>query len=200
MKRFMDLIISLTIVTLLSPVILIVTLMVRVKMGSPVYFKQERPGLKGKLFFLYKFRTMNSLKDEQGNLQSDGVRLTPFGKILRKYSLDEIPQLINVIKGDMSLVGPRPLLTEYLKLYTENQNKRHDVKPGITGWAQVNGRNSISWEEKFELDVWYVENQSIFLDFRILFLTFVKVIKSEGIQNGNHATMPDFKGDKYYEG
>lgn len=200
MKRAIDLTISLTLLILFSPIILIVAVMVRFKMGAPILFTQQRPGLHGKPFYLYKFRTMINLHDDQGNLLSDDVRLTKLGKFLRKFSLDEFPQLMNVVKGEMSLVGPRPLLMEYLELYTENQNKRHKVKPGITGWAQVNGRNSISWEEKFEYDVWYVENQSILIDLKILFLTFIKVIKSEGIQNGKNSTMPVFRGDKHYEG
>jgi len=200
MKRVIDLTVSLTLLILFSPIILIVAVMVRLKMGAPILFTQQRPGLQGKPFYLYKFRTMINLHDEQGNLLSDDVRLTKFGKFLRKYSLDEFPQLINVVKGEMSLVGPRPLLMEYLDLYTEDQNKRHKVKPGITGWAQVNGRNSISWEDKFEHDVWYVENQNFLLDIKILVLTIVKVIKSEGIQNGKNSTMPVFRGNKHYEG
>ncbi|WP_430509936.1 sugar transferase [Gottfriedia solisilvae] len=200
MKRVIDLTISLTLLILFSLIILIVAVMVRVKMGAPILFAQQRPGLQGKPFYLYKFRTMINLHDDQGNLLSDDLRLTKLGKFLRKFSLDEFPQLINVVKGEMSLVGPRPLLMEYLELYSENQNKRHNVRPGITGWAQVNGRNSISWEEKFEYDVWYVENQSIVIDLKILFLTLIKVIKSEGIQNGKNSTMPVFRGNKHYEG
>jgi sugar transferase EpsL len=194
MKRLFDLLISISLLLLFIPLIIVVAMLVRKKLGSPVVFKQERPGLNGKPFYLYKFRTMTDTKDNEGNLLSDSIRLTSFGSFLRKYSLDELLQLVNVIKGDLSLVGPRPLLNDYLPLYTEEQAKRNNVRPGITGWAQVNGRNSITWEEKFNLDVWYVENQSFLLDFKILLLTFVKVLKSEGIQNANHATMPIFEG------
>ncbi|GHH97722.1 putative sugar transferase EpsL [Neobacillus kokaensis] len=163
-------------------------------MGSPVLFKQVRPGLHGKPFVIYKFRTMTDERDSYGELLPEHLRLTSFGSYLRKYSLDELPQLINVIRGDISLVGPRPLKMEYLSLYTPFQAKRHDVKPGITGWAQVNGRNMISWEKRFELDVWYVENRSVLLDFKILVMTFKKVIKSEGINQEGHASMPNFTG------
>ena len=183
MKRCFDLFCANLLFILSIPILLIVALLVKVKLGSPVIFKQQRPGLNEIPFYLYKFRTMTDQRDFQGNLLPDHIRLTSFGKFLRKYSLDEIPQLINVIKGDLSLVGPRPLLMEYLPLYTDEQAKRHLVRPGITGWAQVNGRNAITWEEKFKLDVWYVENQSVLLDIKILYLTFFKVIKSEGIQN-----------------
>lgn len=194
MKRLIDLLISISLVIFASFFIIVLAGLVRSKLGSPVLFKQQRPGLHGKPFYLYKFRTMTDARDEEGNLLPDDVRLTPFGQFLRKYSLDELMQLVNVIKGDLSLVGPRPLLMDYLSLYTEEQGKRHSVKPGMTGWAQVNGRNQISWEEKFKLDVWYVENQSLLLDFKILILTVFKVLKSDGIQNGNHATMPIFEG------
>lgn len=196
MKRIMDLVISLTLLILLSPVILFTAILVRLKMGAPVLFKQQRPGKDSNPFYLYKFRTMASLKDKQGNLLSDQARLTTTGKFLRKYSLDEFPQLINVVKGDMSLVGPRPLLMEYLPLYTEEQMLRHNVSPGITGWAQVNGRNTITWEEKFNMDTWYVRNQSIFLDLKILFLTILKVAKKEGITQQGHVTIEKFKGTK----
>lgn len=189
-----DICISLSLLLCFSFIILMVAILVRLKLGSPILFKQERPGLHGKPFYLHKFRTMTDARNAEGELLPDSFRLTPFGKFLRKYSLDELPQLINVLKGELSLVGPRPLLMEYLPLYSAEQAKRHDVKPGITGWAQVNGRNSISWNEKFGLDVWYVENQSFFLDLKILYMTFMKVVKSEGIQNGNHVTMPIFKG------
>lgn len=194
MKRLFDLLVSISLLLLCIPLIIVVALLVKKKLGSPVVFKQQRPGLKGKPFYLYKFRTMTDAKDKEGNLLSDSIRLTSFGQFLRKYSLDELLQLVNVIKGELSLVGPRPLLKDYLPLYTEEQAKRHNVKPGITGWAQINGRNAISWEEKFNLDVWYVENQSFLLDLKILALTFKKVLKSEGIQNTNHATMPIFEG------
>ncbi|MFB6649928.1 sugar transferase [Bacillus toyonensis] len=175
---------------------MIVVILVRIKLGSPIIFKQMRPGLYGKAFYLYKFRTMTDARDSKGELLADQVRLTSFGKFLRKYSLDELPQLINVVKGDLSLVGPRPLLMEYLPLYSNEQVKRHHVKPGITGWAQVNGRNAITWEKKFALDVWYVNNQSFLLDMKILFLTVIKVIKSEGINQVGHVTMERFTGAK----
>ncbi|MGG0593569.1 sugar transferase [Priestia megaterium] len=196
MKRVMDIVTSLTLLTLFSPVMLFTAILVRLKMGAPVLFKQQRPGKDGKPFYLYKFRTMANLEDKQGNLLSDQVRLTGTGKFLRKYSLDELPQLINVVKGDMSLVGPRPLLMEYLSLYTEEQMLRHNVRPGITGWAQVNGRNAIAWEEKFKLDTWYVRNQSMFLDFKILLFTVLKVVKREGITQQDHVTIEKFKGTK----
>ncbi|MCQ6275284.1 sugar transferase [Bacillus sp. V3B] len=196
MKRCFDLFSSITLFILAIPILLIVAILVKIKLGSPVIFKQKRPGLHEKPFYLYKFRTMTDQRDQQGNPLPDHVRLTSFGKFLRKYSLDELPQLINVIKGDLSLVGPRPLLMEYLPLYTEEQAKRNQVRPGITGWAQINGRNAITWEEKFKLDVWYVENYSLLLDIKILFLTFMKVAKSEGISQANHVTMESFKGNK----
>jgi len=196
MKRLMDLIVSGIALILLAPLIIVIALLVRYKLGSPVIFKQKRPGLHGKPFYLYKFRTMTEERDEKGELLPDHLRLTPFGQFLRKYSLDELPQLFNVLKGDISLVGPRPLLMEYLELYTPEQARRHEVKPGITGWAQVNGRNAISWEEKFELDVWYVDHQSFWLDLKILFLTVIKVLKSEGISHEGHVTMEKFTGTK----
>jgi len=196
MKRVMDLVTSLTLLTLFSPVMMFTAILVRLKMGAPVLFKQQRPGKDGKPFYLYKFRTMANLEDKQGNLLSDQVRLTGTGKFLRKYSLDELPQFINVVKGDMSLVGPRPLLMEYLSLYTEEQMLRHNVRPGITGWAQVNGRNAIAWEEKFKLDTWYVRNQSMFLDLKILLFTVLKVVKKEGITQQGHVTIEKFKGTK----
>jgi sugar transferase EpsL len=182
---------------LLLPIILFIAVLVRWKLGSSVIFKQQRPGLHGKPFYLYKFRTMTDARDSHGNLLPDYIRLTPFGQMLRKYSLDELLQLINVIKGDISLVGPRPLLMDYLPLYTEEQAKRHLVRPGITGWAQINGRNEISWEEKFKLDVWYVENMSFLLDLKIIFLTASKVLKPEGISHGNHVTMEKFSGSNF---
>lgn len=162
-------------------------------MGRPIFFKQVRPGLYGKPFVLYKFRTMLDLRDQTGKMLPDERRLTSFGRWLRSTSLDELPVLFNVLKGDMSLVGPRPLLMEYLDRYTPEQARRHEVKPGITGWAQINGRNAISWEEKFALDVWYVDNWSLLLDFRIIFLTILKVLKHEGISADGYATMPEFK-------
>lgn len=194
MKRCFDMFISLFLLLCFSFVIALIAIFVKFKLGSPIFFKQERPGLYGKPFNLYKFRTMTDARDSNNELLSDHARLTKFGEFLRKYSLDELPQLVNVLKGQLSLVGPRPLLMEYLPLYSKEQSKRHNVRPGITGWAQINGRNSISWDEKFKLDVWYVENQSFLLDLKILYLTFRKVLKSEGITNDNHVTMPVFKG------
>ncbi|MGG2066211.1 sugar transferase [Bacillus sp. S14(2024)] len=199
MKRLFDVLISSCLLLLFSGILLTVFILIRIKLGSPVIFKQKRPGLQGKLFYIYKFRTMTNEKDQQGNLLPDDARLTSFGRLLRKLSLDELPQLINVIKGDISLVGPRPLLIEYLPLYTAEQARRHEVRPGITGWAQVNGRNAISWEDKFTLDVWYIDNLSFWLDIKILFLTVVKVFKTEGISQQGHATMEKFNGSKLYK-
>ncbi|MGG0237751.1 sugar transferase [Bacillus rhizoplanae] len=196
MKRLFDLVISLSLLLCFSSVIFVVAILVRLKLGSPILFKQQRPGLYGEPFYLYKFRTMTDARDNNGEFLPDQVRLTSFGKFLRKYSLDELPQLINVVKGNLSLVGPRPLLMEYLPLYSNEQAKRHHVKPGITGWAQVNGRNAITWEEKFELDVWYVNHQSFLFDMKILFLTVIKVFKSEGINQVGHVTMERFSGTK----
>lgn len=196
MKRFFDLIAASVLLVLLWPLILITAILVRIKLGSPVLFKQQRAGLHGRPFELYKFRTMTYETDASGKLLPDSQRLTSFGKTLRAFSLDELPQLVNVIRGDLSLVGPRPLLMEYLPLYTEEQARRHEVRPGMTGWAQVNGRNSISWEEKFELDLWYVEHQSLLLDLKILLLTVIKVLKTEGIHHQNHVTMEKFTGSK----
>lgn len=193
-KRIMDLILSLLAIMVLSPVLLIVAILVRVKLGSPVIFKQKRPGLNEKIFTLYKFRTMTDEKDENGVLLPDSVRLTSFGKFLRSTSLDELPELLNIIKGDMSIVGPRPLLVKYLPLYNEYQRRRHEVRPGLTGWAQVNGRNAISWEEKFELDIEYVDRMSFVFDLKIILLTLKKVITKEGITSENSATMEPFKG------
>lgn len=194
MKRLLDLASSLILIILLSPLLLFTAVFVKVKLGSPVIFKQMRPGLNEKPFNLFKFRTMTDEKDRNGNLFSDEVRLTPAGQFLRKYSLDELPQLVNVLKGDLSLVGPRPLLMDYLPLYTKEQSKRHLVRPGITGLAQINGRNTLSWEEKFKLDVWYVQNQSLLLDFKILWRTFNKVIQSEGVTQPGNVTTESFKG------
>ncbi|EJR65199.1 hypothetical protein IIO_01383 [Bacillus cereus VD115] len=194
MKRIFDVCISLLLLFVCLLPILLVAILVRLKLGSPILFKQQRPGLHEKPFNLYKFRTMSDKRDNQGELFPDQDRLTTFGGILRKYSLDELPQLINVIKGDLSLVGPRPLLMEYLPLYSSKQAKRHNVKPGITGWAQINGRNSITWEEKFELDIWYVENRSFLLDMKIIVLTITKVFKTEGINHVGHVTMERFTG------
>ncbi|MEH6962213.1 sugar transferase [Priestia megaterium] len=197
MKRLFDIFFSALALLFFSILMLTITLLIRVKLGSPVIFKQERPGLRGRPFNVYKFRTMNNKMDLNGELLSDDLRLTSFGKFLRKFSLDEFPQLFNVLKGDLSFVGPRPLLMEYLILYSPQQARRHEVRPGITGWAQVNGRNAISWEEKFELDVWYIDNYSFKLDIKILFLTIIKVFKSEGINQTGHATVEKFKGNKF---
>ncbi|KOP71092.1 sugar transferase [Cytobacillus solani] len=190
MKRLMDFMIALIGLIILFPFMLLITILVKWKLGSPILFKQQRPGLNGTPFFLYKFRSMSNEKDSTGSLLPDHIRLTPFGSFLRQYSLDELPQLINVIKGDLSLVGPRPLLMEYLPLYSEEQASRHLVRPGITGWAQVNGRNSITWEEKFELDVWYVKHHSLFLDIKILLLTIIRVLRSDDVHIDEH----DFEG------
>lgn len=181
---------------LLLPLVLLITLLLLIANRGAPFFFQLRPGLHGSVFWLVKFRTMNNRKDASGQLLPDAVRLTPLGRFIRKTSLDELPQLINVIMGDMSLVGPRPLLVEYLPLYSAVQNRRHEVRPGITGWAQVNGRNAISWEEKFELDVYYVDHISWRLDARVILLTIKKVFKTEGISQQGHATMPAFKGAK----
>lgn len=194
-KRLMDFTVALILLVSLFPILILVAVLVRVKLGGPVIFSQQRPGLNGKIFKMYKFRSMTNETDNQGQLLPDEIRLTKFGRMLRATSLDELPELINILKGDMSLVGPRPLLIEYLPLYNEEQAKRHNVRPGITGWAQVNGRNAISWPEKFELDLWYVENQSLILDFKILFMTFYKVIKKEGITADGEATTSFFKGN-----
>jgi sugar transferase EpsL len=179
---------------LISPVLILVAILVRTNLGSPILFSQERPGHQSQPFKMYKFRTMTDQRDPEGQLLPDADRLTPFGKLLRSTSLDELPELFNVLKGDMSLIGPRPLLMRYLDRYTPTQARRHEVKPGITGWAQVNGRNAIDWERKFELDVWYVDNLSFFLDCKILFLTFQKVFKKEGISQTGQATMQEFMG------
>ncbi len=196
MKRLIDIMVALlALLVLLLPLILLACL-VAFKIGRPIFFSQIRPGLYGKPFCMIKFRTMNNELDSDGHLLPDAQRLSSFGRFLRASSLDELPELWNVIKGDMSLVGPRPLLMEYLPLYTEEQARRHEVRPGITGWAQVNGRNAISWEEKFKLDVWYVENQSFFLDVKILALTILKVIKRDGISAQGEVTMTKFTGSK----
>jgi sugar transferase EpsL len=194
MKRIFDLVITFLGLLLLFPVMMLTALIVRSKLESPIFFKQSRPGMHGKIFNMYKFRTMSNECNEDGTLLSDEIRLTGFGKFLRSTSLDELPSLWNVLKGDMSIVGPRPLLVEYLPLYSTQQDRRHEAKPGITGWAQVNGRNAISWDEKFDLDVWYVDNQSIWLDIKILWLTVKKVIVRDGINQKNHVTMDKFRG------
>ncbi len=191
-KRLFELALIIPGVFLISPVLLILALLVRHKHGSPVLFCQTRPGIRGEPFLMYKFRTMTNERDAEGQLLPDEMRLTPFGKFLRSTSLDELPELINVLKGEMSLVGPRPLLMEYLSLYNSEQARRHEVRPGITGWAQVNGRNAISWEDKFKLDVWYVDNQSAWLDIKILWLTLTKVFKREGICQPGQETAEKF--------
>lgn len=194
LKRFFDL----SIIFIFSPILvflfIVLSLLVRIKIGRNIIFYQPRPGLNGKVFNLLKFRTMTNERDANGDLLTDDLRLTKFGILLRSTSLDELPSLINVLKGEMSLVGPRPLLVEYLPLYTPEQNRRHNVTPGITGWAQVNGRNSISWEQKFEYDIWYVNNHSILLDIKILLLTLKKVFVRDGISSDCSVTMPPFRG------
>ncbi|MBC7830314.1 MAG: sugar transferase [Chitinophagaceae bacterium] len=193
-KRLLDLIVSVPAFIVLFPLFLVTAIILFIANEGKPFFFQRRPGRNGRIFLLVKFKTMNDKKDAGGILLPDEKRLTAFGKFIRKTSLDEIPQLINVIMGEMSLIGPRPLLVEYLPLYSSHQGRRHEVRPGITGWAQVNGRNAISWEKKFELDVWYVDNLSLKLDSRILLLTLKKIIKPEGISQQGHATMPVFKG------
>ena len=196
LKILFDRTLALILIVLLLPIYAVTALLIRISMGSPVLFRQKRPGLHGRIFEIYKFRTMTNEKDKQGNLLPDEQRLIGIGKFIRSTSLDELPQLFNVLKGDMSFVGPRPLLIEYLPLYNERQKKRHDVKPGITGWAQVNGRNAISWEQKFEYDVWYVEHRSFWLDMKILWLTFLKVVKRSDISSDTSVTMEKFQGSK----
>lgn len=193
-KRLLDLALAVPATVIGSPLILLLALLVRRKLGSPVLFRQQRPGLHGRPFTIYKFRTMTDQRDEHGMLLPDAVRLTSFGRLLRSTSLDELPELFNVIKGDMSLVGPRPLLSQYLPRYTPEQARRHEVRPGITGWAQINGRNAIDWEEKFALDLWYRDHLSLRLDLRIILLTIRNVIKREGISQQGHVTMPEFMG------
>jgi len=195
MKRLFDLLVTLLLLPFIFFLCFIIALFVKIKLGSPVIFAQPRPGLNGNIFNMIKFRTMTNKRDLDGNLLPDSVRLTKFGKLLRLTSLDELPGLWNVIKGNMSLVGPRPLLVEYLPLYNDRQMRRHEALPGMTGWAQVNGRNSISWDEKFDLDLWYVNNQSIWLDVKILWLTVKKVIMRDGINQDGQATSEYFKGN-----
>ena len=194
-KRIMDIICSLLALLILSPVFLIVAILVKIKLGSPVLFCQERPGKDEKIYRMYKFRSMTNERDKEGRILADEDRLTHFGKLLRSTSLDELPELINVLKGDMSLVGPRPLLVKYLPLYNERQRHRHDVRPGITGYAQINGRNAISWEEKFEKDIWYVENISFVTDMKIIFGTVGAVLNRKGISSGTSETMEEFIGN-----
>ena len=194
-KRVFDIVISVCSLVILSPVLLIVAILVRTKLGSPVLFSQERPGFKGKIFRLYKFRSMTDKRDESGQLLPDGERLTSFGKSLRSASLDELPELWNILKGNMSLVGPRPLLVQYLPLYSAEQMRRHDVRPGLTGYAQVNGRNAVSWQDKFAMDCWYVDNISFWLDLKILCSTVVMVFKRSGINSSTSDTMEPFMGN-----
>ncbi len=198
-KRFFDIVSSLLALIVLSPILVVTALLVKTKLGSPVLFKQERPGLNHEIFTLYKFRTMTDERDENGELLPDEVRLTKFGVFLRSTSLDELPELFNILKGDMSVIGPRPLLVQYLPRYNEHQSRRHLVRPGLTGWAQVNGRNAISWEEKFEYDVEYVDNYSFIMDIKILFMTIINVLKRDGISSDTSATMEEFIGNKEKE-
>ncbi len=195
MKRLFDIVIAASAMLFLSPVIAIVALLVRLKLGTPVLFCQERPGLHGRLFNMFKFRSMNNFADANGKLRPDAERLTRFGRLLRSTSLDELPGLWNVLKGEMSLVGPRPLLVEYLPLYSAEQARRHDVRPGITGWAQVNGRNAVTWDEKFALDLWYVDNRNFLLDLRIIVMTIAKVLRREGVSAHGEATTSKFTGN-----
>jgi len=196
-KRWLDVVLTLSAVSLLWPILILVALLVRFKLGSPVLFRQQRPGRHGHPFQMFKFRTMTDARDAQGHLLPDAERLPPFGKFLRATSLDELPELWNVLVGEMSLVGPRPLLMQYLDRYTPEQARRHEVLPGITGWAQVNGRNAISWDEKFKLDVWYVEQVSFKLDVQIMFRTALKIVMREGISQQGQATMEEFMGSKH---
>lgn len=196
MKRFFDTFIIFLSLPIIFPLCFLIALIIQVKLGSPILFSQLRPGLNGKVFKLIKFRTMSNILVESGQSLPDSQRLTKFGKFLRSTSLDELPELLNVLNGTMSIVGPRPLLEEYMPLYSSHQAKRHNVKPGITGWAQINGRNAISWEDKFNYDLWYVDNQSFLLDIKIIFLTILKVINRDGISAKGEATMSKFKGTK----
>ncbi len=196
LKRLFDLTLTVPALILLAPIFGLTALLVRIKLGGPVIFRQERPGLYGQPFSLFKFRTMTNTRDAAGNLLPDAERLTPFGQLLRSTSLDELPELINILRGEMSLVGPRPLLPQYLPHYSDDAYRRHDALPGLTGWAQVNGRNAISWEERFALDVWYVDHQSLWLDLKILGLTFWKIIQREGISQAGQATVKYFQGHK----
>ncbi len=196
-KRILDICCALAAIVVFSWLYILVAILVRIKLGSPIFFKQERPGKNEKIFMLYKFRTMSDARDENGELLPDDIRLTAFGKFLRSTSLDELPEAFNILKGDMSVVGPRPLLTEYLPLYNEHQKRRHEVRPGLTGLAQVSGRNALTWEEKFDIDVSYVDNISFALDVKIIFKTvWCAFVKQEGISSNNHATMELFTGSK----
>jgi len=196
MKRIFDLILTIPAYFLLSPLMMLIAVIIRLTMGKPIFFRQIRPGFHGKPFTIYKFRTMLNAYDKNGNLLPDKERLTRFGKFLRSTSLDELPELFNILKGEMSIVGPRPLLMQYLERYSPEQARRNEVRPGLTGWAQINGRNAITWEEKFRLDVWYVNNQSFRLDMKIIFMTILKVLKREGISQRGQATMEEFMGNK----
>lgn len=193
-KRIFDLLLTIPVFIILSPVLAVLALTVRMKLGAPVFFRQLRPGLGGKPFTIFKFRTMVDKRNADGHLLPDCERMLSWGAFLREYSLDELPELYNVLKGDISIIGPRPLLMQYLGRYTPEQSRRHDVKPGITGWAQVNGRNAITWEDKFKLDVWYIDNMSLALDLKILGMTVMKVLNREGIAAKGEATMPEFMG------
>lgn len=193
-KRFFDIVSSLIAIIILSPVLIVTAILVRTKLGSPVLFKQERPGKDEKIFTLMKFRTMTDERDENGELLPDEIRLTKFGEFLRSTSIDELPELFNILNGDMSVIGPRPLLVRYLPRYNEHQHRRHEVRPGLSGWAQVNGRNTVSWEDKFDMDVEYVDNYSMFMDIKILFMTVVNVLKHDGISSETSATMEEFMG------
>ncbi len=193
-KRVLDIVFAICALILLAPVLIVVAALVRLRLGNPIFFKQIRPGLRGQPFNIVKFRTRTDKRDQNNTLLSDDERITSFGRFLRITSLDEFPELLNVIRGEMSLVGPRPLLMEYLTFYTPEQARRHEVQPGITGWAQVNGRNSLTWEEKFKLDLWYVENYSLAIDIQILWITLLKVIKMDGICHSSKITMPPYKG------
>jgi sugar transferase EpsL len=193
-KRLLDLALAIPALIVLAPILALVALLVRTKLGAPVFFRQRRPGLHGRPFVLLKFRTMTDARDANGNLLPDSARLTPFGRFLRSSSIDELPELINVLRGEMSLVGPRPLLMEYLDRYTPEQMRRHDVLPGISGWAQINGRNRLEWGQKFALDIWYVEHQSLWLDLRIVAVTAWKILAREGISQPGQATAEEYKG------
>ncbi len=193
-KRLFDLFVSCGLLLLFAPLILVVSVYIRILLGSPVLFRQRRPGYLGEPFVLYKFRTMLDARDNKGEMLSDSERLTAFGRFLRSTSIDELPEMINVLRGDMSLVGPRPLLFKYLERYSPEQIRRHDLKPGITGWAQINGRNDVTWEQKFEMDLWYIDHQTFYLDFKILCLTFWKTLRREGITQSGHATAEEFMG------
>lgn len=195
-KRLFDLTVAFILLLVFFPLLMLISIMIYLKLGHPVFFVQVRPGLDTKPFRLLKFRTMADVFDVDGHLLPDAERLTTFGRFVRSSSLDEIPELLNVLKGDMSLVGPRPLLMEYLPLYNDDQRRRHEVRPGITGWAQVNGRNSLNWQERFKMDIWYVDNRTLWLDLKILFMTIKKVLSREGVTAEGEATMPKFRGNK----